>query len=54
MADIEGSCFDRLREHGIEAFQWDLAVRNAPTDGQFDALFFSEVIEHLPVPTILP
>lgn len=50
VADHEDSCFGALREHGIDAFRWDLALEDGPTDRRFDAIFFSEVIEHLPVP----
>jgi SAM-dependent methyltransferase len=50
VADIEPSCFDSLRGQGIEAFQWDVARDDPPVARQFDAVFFSEVIEHLPVP----
>jgi hypothetical protein len=34
----------------IDAFQWNLALEDPPEGRQFDAIFFSEVIEHLPVP----
>jgi SAM-dependent methyltransferase len=50
VADIGDDCFAALRAKGIEAFEWDLALEDAPTDRRFDAVFFSEVIEHLPVP----
>ena len=50
VADIEDGCFAGLREHGIDAFQWNLALDDPPCSRQFDAIFFSEVIEHLPVP----
>lgn len=54
VADIEDSCFAGLRAHGIDAFVWNLAVDDPPTDRQFDVIFFSEVIEHLPVPGHIP
>ena len=44
LSDLDGRQVRRL------AFQWDLALEDAPTDRRFDAIFFSEVIEHLPVP----
>jgi SAM-dependent methyltransferase len=50
LADIDDFCFAGLRAHGIDAFQWDLALEDPPEGRQFDAIFFSEVIEHLPVP----
>jgi SAM-dependent methyltransferase len=50
VADIDASCFEGLRAQGIDAFQWDIARDDPPMDRRFDAIFFSEVIEHLPVP----
>jgi SAM-dependent methyltransferase len=50
VADINDTCFAGLRAHGIEAFQWNLALEEPPAGRRFDAIFFSEVIEHLPVP----
>lgn len=54
VADIQDGCFADLRRRGIDAFKWDLAVADPPTDRQFDVIFFSEVIEHLPVPGHIP
>jgi SAM-dependent methyltransferase len=54
VADIEDSCFAGLRENGIDAFVWDLAAEDPPMDRRFDVIFFSEVIEHLPVPGYIP
>lgn len=50
VADIIEGCFPGLNEHGIDTFQWNLALTDSPTSRQFDAIFFSEVIEHLPIP----
>jgi SAM-dependent methyltransferase len=50
VADIDDTCFAGLRAHGIDAFEWNLALEDPPPARQFDAIFFSEVIEHLPVP----
>ena len=52
VADLEDSCFADLRAHGIDAFQWNLALEDPPHGRKFDAIFFSEVIEHLPVPGV--
>ena len=54
VADIEDSCFAGLRGQGIDAFQWNLAEADPPTGRKFDVIFFSEVIEHLPVPGHIP
>lgn len=53
-ADIDEGCFAALQANGIDAFQWDLARDDPPTDRRFDGIFFSEVIEHLPVPGHVP
>lgn len=50
VADIDDGCFGGLRAHGIDAFVWNLALEDPPAGRRFDAIFFSEVIEHLPVP----
>ncbi len=50
VADVQEGCFSELREAGIDAFRWNLAVEDPPTQRRFDAVFLSEVIEHLPVP----
>jgi 2-polyprenyl-3-methyl-5-hydroxy-6-metoxy-1,4-benzoquinol methylase len=50
VADVDDSCFPAVRASGLDAFQWDLARDDPPTDRRFDAIFFSEVIEHLPIP----
>jgi SAM-dependent methyltransferase len=50
VADINDECFPGLQRNGIDTFQWNLASEDSPVDRQFDIIFFSEVIEHLPVP----
>jgi SAM-dependent methyltransferase len=49
-ADIGGEHLSYLREQGVEAVEWNLCTQDCPFDSEFDAIFFSEVIEHLPVP----
>jgi 2-polyprenyl-3-methyl-5-hydroxy-6-metoxy-1,4-benzoquinol methylase len=50
VADINDHCFPDLQRNGIDTFQWNLASEDSPIDRQFDVIFFSEVIEHLPIP----
>jgi 2-polyprenyl-3-methyl-5-hydroxy-6-metoxy-1,4-benzoquinol methylase len=49
-ADIGGVHLDYLRSQGITTTQWNLVANTSPFTAQFDLIFFSEVIEHLPVP----
>jgi 2-polyprenyl-3-methyl-5-hydroxy-6-metoxy-1,4-benzoquinol methylase len=52
VADISigGPLFDYLQSQGVQAVRWDLCKEEQPFTGQFDFIFFSEVIEHLPLP----
>ncbi len=50
LADIAGSHFDYLRQRGVDVVEWNLCSDEQPFVGEFDAIFFSEVIEHLPIP----
>jgi SAM-dependent methyltransferase len=54
VADIDDSNFAGLRALGLDAFRWDVAQDEPATERRFDAIFFSEVIEHLPVPGHIP
>jgi SAM-dependent methyltransferase len=40
----------KLDKQGVDAIEWNLCTQDCPFDSEFDAIFFSEVIEHLPVP----
>ena len=52
VADINvvGPLFDYLQSQGVQTVQWDLCKEEQPFSQQFDFIFFSEVIEHLPLP----
>jgi SAM-dependent methyltransferase len=50
VADISDECFSGLQSNGIDTFLWNLAADDPPVDRCFDVIFFSEVIEHLPIP----
>lgn len=50
VADINDQCFPGLQSNGIDTVLWNLASEDSPIDRQFDVVFFSEVIEHLPIP----
>jgi SAM-dependent methyltransferase len=39
-----------MAKHGVETVEWNLCKTDPPFCRQFDAIFFSEVIEHLPIP----
>jgi 2-polyprenyl-3-methyl-5-hydroxy-6-metoxy-1,4-benzoquinol methylase len=50
MADVGGKNYDYLRSQGIRPVEWNLCDGSSPFDNEFDAVIFSEVIEHLPLP----
>lgn len=50
VADIRGPYFDYLHEQGISTVEWNLCSDEPRFESQFDAVFFCEVIEHLPIP----
>jgi len=39
-----------MEEHGVKTVHWNLCTSEPPFTRKFDAVFFSEVIEHLPIP----
>jgi SAM-dependent methyltransferase len=50
VADIGGAHLDYLSSVGLTTYKWNLCEGNAPFQGHFDVIFFSEVVEHLPIP----
>jgi SAM-dependent methyltransferase len=50
VADLPGPHLSYLATQGIETHDWNLLKTEAPFPAKFDFIFFSEVIEHLPVP----
>jgi SAM-dependent methyltransferase len=50
VADLPGPHLSYMAGHGVEAIQWNLCKSEPPFDAKFDFVFFSEVIEHLPIP----
>ena len=53
-ADIGGPHLDYLRHQGVQAFNWNLCSSAQPVQNRYDVVFFSEVIEHLPIPGHIP
>jgi SAM-dependent methyltransferase len=49
-ADLPGPHFDYIASHGVETVHWNVCNSDPPFEGKFDFVFFSEVIEHLPIP----
>ena len=49
-ADVYVDRLGYLRENGVATLGWNLAQEEPPCERRFDAVFFSEVIEHLPIP----
>lgn len=50
VADLPGPHLSYMEENGVDAIHWDLCASDLPAGIKFDFIFFSEVIEHLPVP----
>jgi len=50
VADLPGPHLSYMAGHGVETIQWNLCKSEPPFDAKFDFVFFSEVIEHLPIP----
>jgi 2-polyprenyl-3-methyl-5-hydroxy-6-metoxy-1,4-benzoquinol methylase len=50
VADLPGPHVEYMKSHGVEAINWNLCKSDAPCAAIFDVIFFSEVIEHLPIP----
>jgi 2-polyprenyl-3-methyl-5-hydroxy-6-metoxy-1,4-benzoquinol methylase len=53
VADLPGPHLDGLAAHGVEIINWNICTSEPPFEGKFDFIFFSEVIEHLPMPGYL-
>ena len=49
-ADLPGPHLNYIASHGIKTLNWNLCKSDPPFTGAFDIVFFSEVIEHLPIP----
>jgi SAM-dependent methyltransferase len=50
VADLPGSHLLYLAPHGVETVHWNICKTDSPFTAKFDVVFFSEVIEHLPIP----
>jgi 2-polyprenyl-3-methyl-5-hydroxy-6-metoxy-1,4-benzoquinol methylase len=50
VSDIGGEHLQYLGQQGVATTRWNLCTESAPFRSAFDVVFFSEVIEHLPVP----
>lgn len=53
VADVGATNVEYLRSRGVESVEWNLCLEGQPFEARFDAIVFSEVIEHLPVPSHL-
>jgi 2-polyprenyl-3-methyl-5-hydroxy-6-metoxy-1,4-benzoquinol methylase len=49
-ADLGRRLFPYLESQGVETVEWNLCEPEQPLVARFDVIFFSEVIEHLPLP----
>ena len=50
VADVGGEHLEYLRECGVPAARWNLALEEASFGVACDTVFLAEVIEHLPIP----
>ncbi len=50
VSDLPGPHLDYMAGHGVEKVHWNVCTHDAPFESKFDFVFFSEVIEHLPIP----
>jgi SAM-dependent methyltransferase len=50
VADLPGAHMTYMAKHGLETIHWNLCKNEPPFTAKFDFVFFSEVIEHLPIP----
>jgi SAM-dependent methyltransferase len=53
VADLPGPHLEYIGGLGVETIQWNLCRSEPPFEPKFDFVFFSEVIEHLPLPGYL-
>ena len=50
VADLPGPHMSYMAGQGLETVQWNLCKAEPPFTAKYDFVFFSEVIEHLPIP----
>lgn len=50
VADVGATNTGYLEKCGVQSVEWNLCGSAQPFESRFDAIVFSEVIEHLPVP----
>ncbi len=50
VADLRSPHFACLETRGVQTVQWNLCKPVQPFVSRFDTIFFSKVIEHLPLP----
>ncbi len=50
VADLPSEDLSYIGSHGVETVPWNICKAEPPFVNRFDVVFFSEVIEHLPIP----